>query len=104
MIAERYSSEAWIHVYTDGSQNSEVCGAGFFFSVAQGSIAVGKLASNFDGEVAAIGEAARVMLSLPDTKKSGVSLGLNLGNAGHMFTHHLKRAGGGRVPKTTTTA
>ncbi|GIY73292.1 hypothetical protein CEXT_632661 [Caerostris extrusa] len=30
MIAERYPSEEWIHVYTDGSQKSEACSAGFF--------------------------------------------------------------------------
>ncbi|GIY33573.1 hypothetical protein CDAR_116131 [Caerostris darwini] len=69
MIAERYPSEEWIYVYMDGSQKSEACSSGFFFSVAQGSIAVSKSATNFDSVVAAISEAARVMLPLPSTKK-----------------------------------
>ncbi|GIY05596.1 hypothetical protein CDAR_90911 [Caerostris darwini] len=60
MIAERYPSEEWIHVYTDGSLRR--C---FFSSVVQGSLAVGKFASNFVGEVAAISEAARVILPPP---------------------------------------
>ncbi|GIY02976.1 hypothetical protein CDAR_407571 [Caerostris darwini] len=87
-----YSSQEWMHVYTDGSQKSEACGAGFFSSVAQGTIAVGKFASNVDGEVAAISEAAKVMLPLPGIDKSGLSLGLDLGNAGHRFTHHPREA------------
>ncbi|GIY00846.1 hypothetical protein CDAR_212691 [Caerostris darwini] len=41
----------------------------FISLVAQGSIAVGKFASNFDGEVAAISETARVTLPLLGTKK-----------------------------------
>ncbi|GIY24969.1 hypothetical protein CEXT_351831 [Caerostris extrusa] len=32
MVAERYPSEEWIHVYTYDSQKSEACGTGLFFS------------------------------------------------------------------------
>ncbi|GIY65558.1 hypothetical protein CEXT_315671, partial [Caerostris extrusa] len=46
IIVERYPSKEWIHVYTDSSQKSEVCSAGFFSSVAQGSISVCEFASN----------------------------------------------------------
>ncbi|GIY14178.1 hypothetical protein CEXT_732821 [Caerostris extrusa] len=96
VIAEGYPSGEWIHVYTDGSQKLEACRSWFLFLSCVGSMAVGKFASNFDGEVAAICEAARVLLNLPVTK-SDVSLGLNFGNAGHMFTRHPRTSG--RLPK-----
>ncbi|GIY69190.1 hypothetical protein CEXT_722651 [Caerostris extrusa] len=48
MIAERYPSEEWFHVYKSRSQKSEACCAGFFSTVAKGSIAVGKFARKFD--------------------------------------------------------
>ncbi|GIY81331.1 hypothetical protein CDAR_89111 [Caerostris darwini] len=53
MMVERYPSEECIHVYMDCSQKSEACSSGFFFSVAQGLIAVGKFATNFDSVLAA---------------------------------------------------
>ncbi|GIY24507.1 hypothetical protein CEXT_384791 [Caerostris extrusa] len=43
---------------------AKICGAGFFSSVAQGSIAVGKFSGNFGSEVA-----AKIMHPLPGTKK-----------------------------------
>ncbi|GIY49896.1 hypothetical protein CEXT_38421 [Caerostris extrusa] len=42
----------------DGSKKSEAYGAGFLPSVVQCSIAVGKFARNFDGEIAAFRETA----------------------------------------------
>ncbi|GIY15452.1 hypothetical protein CEXT_619881 [Caerostris extrusa] len=74
-----------------------------FRNVTKGSITVGKFVSNFDGEVEAISEVARIMLLFPGTKNC-VSLRLNLGDAGHMFTHNPRMAKGGRMSKTTTTA
>ncbi|GIY56070.1 hypothetical protein CDAR_413841 [Caerostris darwini] len=90
MVAERYPSEEWIHVYTYDSQKSEACSTGLFFSVVR------QLLAN---------SLAILMAMFPFTvTKKGVSFELNLGNSDHMFTHSPTKATGGRVPKTTTTA
>lgn len=69
MLASIYPTTDWYHVYTDGSAMGENCGAGFYSSLAEGFFPVGKHMTNFDGEVAAICEAARRLVQLPGLKK-----------------------------------
>ena len=64
-----YPSNEWLHVYTDGSYLPETkgAGAGWHCSLFENCSAVGKYASNYDGEVTAILEAANQLqgLNLP---------------------------------------
>ena len=55
-----YPENNWLRIYTDCSAipTTGYTGAGFFCSLFEGFVAVGKPSTNFDGEVLAILEAA----------------------------------------------
>ncbi|GFU69626.1 uncharacterized protein TNCV_2503461 [Trichonephila clavipes] len=65
MIEERYPANEWIHIYTNGSYLLETngVGVGWFCRLFEGSLAVGKNATNYDGEVLAVCEATMHLLS-----------------------------------------
>ncbi|GFS96318.1 reverse transcriptase [Trichonephila clavipes] len=64
-IEERYPLNEWLHIYTDGSYLPETngAGAGWFCRLFEGSLAVEKNATNYDGEVLAVCEATTHSLS-----------------------------------------
>ncbi|KMQ82368.1 reverse transcriptase [Lasius niger] len=64
-IEQRYPRNEWLHIYTDGSYlpESNGAGAGWFCRLFEGSLAVGKYATNFDGEVSAVHEASNQLLT-----------------------------------------
>ncbi|GFU85766.1 uncharacterized protein TNCV_1791221 [Trichonephila clavipes] len=64
-IEERYPANEWLHIYTDGSYLPETNGAGmgWFCRLFEGSLAVGKNATNYDGDVLAVCEATTHLLS-----------------------------------------
>lgn len=62
-IHTRYPTFEWLHIYTDGSCLSGGAGAGWFCHLFEGTVAVGKNATNFDGEVCAIHEASSQLLA-----------------------------------------
>ena len=55
-IHNRYPSDNWLHVYTDGSAENAIknAGAGAYSNIFSISYPVGKYCDNFDGEIAAI--------------------------------------------------
>lgn len=61
-ISELYDGEHWLHIYTDGSSIPQATGAGFFSSLFEGCAPVGSNASNYDGEIAAVYQAAQRLL------------------------------------------
>ncbi|GFT34019.1 reverse transcriptase [Trichonephila clavipes] len=64
-IEERYPANEWLHIYTDGSYLPERNGAGVgrFCKLFEGSLAVGKNATNYDGEVLTVCETTTHLLS-----------------------------------------
>ncbi|GFY00811.1 uncharacterized protein TNCV_2142031 [Trichonephila clavipes] len=62
---EKYPANEWLHIYTDGSYLPETNGAGarWFCSRFEGSLAVGKNATNYDGEVLVVCEDKTHLLS-----------------------------------------
>lgn len=64
-IEQRYPPNEWLHIYTDGSYLPETngAGAGWFCRLFEDSLAVGKYATNYDGEVAAVHEATSHLLT-----------------------------------------
>ncbi|XP_072380393.1 uncharacterized protein [Diabrotica undecimpunctata] len=60
-IHTKYPAHEWIHIYCDGSSmpDSGRTGAGYVSTFFKGSIAVGAPLTNYDGEIAAIHEAAK---------------------------------------------
>ncbi|GFU68139.1 reverse transcriptase [Trichonephila clavipes] len=65
MIEERYPANEWLHIYTDGSYLPETNGAGtcWFCRLFEGSLSMGKNATNYDGDVLAVCEATIHLLS-----------------------------------------
>ncbi|GFT06771.1 reverse transcriptase [Trichonephila clavipes] len=55
-IKQRYPVHNWIHIYTDASYLPETkgTGVGWFRRLFEGSLAVGKNATNYDGEILVI--------------------------------------------------
>ncbi|GFW24154.1 uncharacterized protein TNCV_1847131 [Trichonephila clavipes] len=64
-IKERYPANEWLLIYTDGSYLPETNGAdaGWFCRLFESSLAVGKSATNYDGEVLAVCESTTHLLS-----------------------------------------
>ncbi|GFX87969.1 reverse transcriptase [Trichonephila clavipes] len=65
-IEERYPANEWLHINTDVSYLAETNGAGtgWFCRLFEGSLSVGKNATNHDGEVLAVCEATTQLLSV----------------------------------------
>ncbi|GFS62441.1 uncharacterized protein TNCV_1262341 [Trichonephila clavipes] len=64
-IEEKYPANEWLHIYTDGSYLPETngTGSGWFCRLFESSLAVGKNATNYEGEVLDVCEAATHLLS-----------------------------------------
>ncbi|GFS62474.1 histone-lysine N-methyltransferase SETMAR [Trichonephila clavipes] len=64
-IEERYPANEWLHFCIDGSYLPETnrAGTGWFCKLFEGSLAMGKNASNYDAEVLAVCEATTHLLS-----------------------------------------
>ncbi|GFT39220.1 reverse transcriptase [Trichonephila clavipes] len=64
-IEQRYPAKEWHHIYTDDSYLPETngSGVGWFYRLFEGSLAVGKNATNYDGEVLAFCGATTKLLS-----------------------------------------
>ncbi|XP_072382159.1 uncharacterized protein [Diabrotica undecimpunctata] len=60
-IHTKYPAHEWLHIYCDGSSMPDLgrTGAGYVSTFFKGSIAVGAPLTNYDGEIAAIHEAAK---------------------------------------------
>ncbi|XP_072394925.1 uncharacterized protein [Diabrotica undecimpunctata] len=60
-IHTKYPAHEWLHIYCDGSSmpDSGRTGVGYVSTFFKGSIAVGAPLTNYDGEIAAIHEAAK---------------------------------------------
>lgn len=70
-IAIRFPSFEWLHVYCDGSSmpGSGKTGAGYFSTMFEGAVAVGAPLSNYDGEIAAVLEAAKQLEDINPAQK-----------------------------------
>ncbi|GFV20520.1 reverse transcriptase [Trichonephila clavipes] len=66
MIEEIYLANEWLHIYTDGSYLLETNGAdaGWFCRLFEGSLCMGKNATNYNGEVLVVCEARTHLLSV----------------------------------------
>ncbi|PRD30466.1 UNVERIFIED_CONTAM: hypothetical protein NCL1_26341 [Trichonephila clavipes] len=64
-IEERYPANEWLHFCIDGSYLPETnrAGTGWFCKLFEGSLAMGKNATNYDAEVLAVCEATTHLLS-----------------------------------------
>ncbi|GFS77103.1 reverse transcriptase [Trichonephila clavipes] len=65
MIEQRYPANEWLHIYYDGSYLPEAngVGTGWFCWLFEGSLAVGKNAINYKGEMLSVFEATTQLVA-----------------------------------------